>query len=207
MSIFPQPSRPMRTTFKSPVSGRCRHGIGGRAGFTLLELILVMAILTIGFGLAAPALSKFFRGRSLDSEARRLYSLIRYGQERAVSEGVPMNLTLDNAQKQLLLSSEPSYEAEDPKKVDVQMDSEVQLEVLNTNVVSQASVTGDPWNRSMTGGTRALASSLPTIRLLPDGTIAESSPQVVRLTGRDGITLYVGQNRNRLGYEIREQAE
>jgi len=180
---------------------------GAKSGFTLLELILVMAILTIGFGLAAPALSKFFRGRSLESEARRLYSMIRYGQERAVSEGLPMNLVLNSAQKQLTLAAEPSYESEDPKRLEIDMDSEMELEVLTTNTVARIADMTDSWNRSNTGRTRAPVSNLPTIRLLPDGTIAQSSPQVIRLTGRDGITLYVGQNRNRLGYEIRDQAQ
>src|SRR5207253_10956500 len=43
-----------------------------RSGFTLIELILVMTILTIAVSLTAPALANFFRGRTLDSEARRL---------------------------------------------------------------------------------------------------------------------------------------
>lgn len=175
-------------------------------GFTLLELILVMAILTIGFGVAAPALSRFFRGRSLESEARRLHALIRYAQERAVSEGMPMNLTLDGPQKHIVLAAEPGYATEDSKKVEVEMDSEMEMETLNTNTVSRSSMPADPWSRSSTGRNQNTAPSLPTIRLLPDGTIADSSPQVVRLTGRDGITLFVGQNRNRMGYEIREQA-
>lgn len=194
---------PRGLSLRTPACPAVRHS--GRA-FTLLELILVMAILTIGFGVAAPALSKFFRGRSLDSEGRRLYALIRYGQERAVSEGMPMNLTLDNAEKHLTLAAEPGYETEDSKKVEVEMDSEMQMETFNTNMVAGASISTDPWNRSTTSRNRNAASTMPTIRLLPDGTIAESSPQVIKLTGRDGITLYVGQNRNRLGYEIREQA-
>src|SRR5262249_9004612 len=39
-------------------------------GFTLIELILVMALLTVAVSVTAPALSNFFRGRALDSEAR-----------------------------------------------------------------------------------------------------------------------------------------
>ena len=56
-----------------------------------------MAILTITVSIAAPALSNFFRGRSLESEARRLLALTRQGQSRAVSEGVPMDLWVDMA--------------------------------------------------------------------------------------------------------------
>ncbi len=60
--------------------------------FTLIELILVMAMLAIVISVALPSLKGFFRGRNLDSEARRFLSLTRYGQSRAVSEGVPMVL-------------------------------------------------------------------------------------------------------------------
>src|SRR5512143_2179039 len=66
--------------------------------FTLIELILVMALLTIVISLTAPKLSRFFHGRTLDSEARRLLALTRSGQSRAVSEGLPMDLWVDAKQ-------------------------------------------------------------------------------------------------------------
>src|SRR5215813_10242713 len=59
------------------------------AAFTMIELILVMTILTIAVALTAPSLANFFRGRALESEARRLLALSRQGQNRAVSEGIP----------------------------------------------------------------------------------------------------------------------
>src|SRR3954471_10738870 len=68
------------------------------SGFTLIELILVMALLSVVLAVSAPALSGFFRGRSIDAEARRLVSLIRYGQSRAVSEGVPVVLWINTRQ-------------------------------------------------------------------------------------------------------------
>src|SRR5689334_18148384 len=55
-----------------------------KRAFTLIELILVMALLAIVMAVSAPALSNFMRGRTLDSEARRFVSLTRYGQSRAV---------------------------------------------------------------------------------------------------------------------------
>src|SRR5215831_89969 len=66
-----------------------RTAVQTQDAFTLIELILVMAILTVAVAITAPALSNFFHGRSLDSEARRLLSLTRQGQSRAVSEGLP----------------------------------------------------------------------------------------------------------------------
>src|SRR6266516_1572443 len=70
-----------------------------KAAFTLIELIVVMAMLMIVLAVAAPSLSNFFRGRTLDSEARRFVSLTRYGQSRAVSDGVPMLLWIDTRQR------------------------------------------------------------------------------------------------------------
>src|ERR1700743_3614114 len=40
--------------------------------FTLIELIMVMALLVVAVCLVAPRMSDFIRGRALDSEARRL---------------------------------------------------------------------------------------------------------------------------------------
>jgi type II secretion system protein H len=60
--------------------------------FTLIELILVMTILLVVMAVAFPSLRGFFRGRNLDSEARRILALTRYGQSRAVAEGVPVVL-------------------------------------------------------------------------------------------------------------------
>src|SRR5437773_1580616 len=80
-----------------------------RAAFTLIELILVMALLSIVLAFAAPALSSFFRGRTIDSEARRLVSLIRYGQSRAVSEGVPIILWIDARKNTYGLQHEPGF--------------------------------------------------------------------------------------------------
>ena len=69
-------------------------------GFTLIELILVMALLAIAASLAAPQMASFFRGRSLDQEARRMLSLTHYAQSRAVTEGFPMLLWIDPASGQ-----------------------------------------------------------------------------------------------------------
>src|ERR1043166_3717524 len=55
--------------------------------FTLIELIVVMTLLVAVISIALPSLGGFFRGRTLDSEARRMLALTRQGQSRAVAEG------------------------------------------------------------------------------------------------------------------------
>ena len=56
-----------------------------RRAFTLIELILVLALLVIITSIAAPGMARFIRGRALDSEARRIFSLMHAAQSRAVS--------------------------------------------------------------------------------------------------------------------------
>src|SRR3974390_1798323 len=108
---------------------RSNYPLRSAQAFTLIELILVMAILTMAVSVTAPTLSHFFRGRSLDSEARRLLALTRAGQSRAATEGVPMDLWVDTNQKTFGLEAEPSFEDKDSKAVSYPLDSSLQLGV------------------------------------------------------------------------------
>jgi type II secretion system protein H len=172
-------------------------------GFTLIELILVMTVLTIAVSLTAPALANFFRGRTLDSEARRLLALTRQGQSRAASEGIPMELWVDTTTKSFGLEAEPSYEETDPKALTFSLDTDIQLEAVN-GTIPTTSAGGDSLS-SVAGQPRQLSNhpNLPRIRFLPDGTLSDISPQALRLTGRDGSSICLAQTRNRLAYEIR----
>ena len=83
--------------------------------FTLIELILVLALLVIITSLAAPAMANFIRGRALDSEARRLVALMHAGQSRAVSEGMPMVLWVDEKQGAYGLEAETTEQDRRPE--------------------------------------------------------------------------------------------
>ena len=66
-----------------------------REGFSLLELILVMAILTSIFAITVPSLGRFFRGQSIEEETRRFLTLTRYAPNLAISSNIPMILWVD----------------------------------------------------------------------------------------------------------------
>ncbi len=176
--------------------------------FTLIELILVMSILTIAVSATAPALANFFRGRTLDSEARRLLAMTRAGQSRAVSEGIPVELWVDSQGGKFGLEAEPSYEPTDGKAVEFTLDSDMQIEAAtDVSLVTANSSTGRiaPLSAAASLSSRQVLTrhpELPRIRFLPDGTIADSSPQRIILTGRDGSSLYVVQSRNGMSYEL-----
>jgi Tfp pilus assembly protein FimT len=164
--------------------------------FTLIELILVMTVLTIAVSLTAPALANFFRGRSLDSEARKLLAVTRFGQSRAVSEGIPMELWLDATRGAYGLEAEPSYETTDPKAQEFTVDSDMQLQV---SLVNNAPTTVQ---NAASPVVTANHPNLPKIRFLPDGSIAETSPQSFAVMSRDGSAIWLAQTRNRLSYAI-----
>ena len=204
----------------SPI-GKLRISGGNDApprAFTLIELILVMAMLVVVLAVAAPALAHFFRGRSLDSEARRFLALTRYGQNRAVTDGMPYLLWIDASKRAYGLMPETSEDEqfEDEFATDTleyQLARDIHLEVelplagprwLASDPQLPTTATDSiPWKRTL-----QLVGNLPTIRFTPDAFVSETSPEYVML--REGETepasgdaaIWIGRNRNRCNYEI-----
>jgi type II secretion system protein H len=56
-------------------------------GFTLLELILVMVIIAVALGIAAPSLRSFNEGQQTTNTARKMLALMQQARSRAVNEG------------------------------------------------------------------------------------------------------------------------
>lgn len=153
--------------------------------FTLIELILVMTVLVVAVSVVAPALAGFFRGRTLDLEARRLLALVHAGQSRAISEGWPVLLWVDAPQHAYGLAAESTSRNGDPKALDFSLDDNLQLAAVNAAPVP------------------VIGRSLPAIRFLPDGSVDESSPATLRLTSADGSALWLMQSTDHTTYEIR----
>ena len=153
--------------------------------FTLIELMLILALLVIITSLAAPAMANFIRGRALDSESRRLFARMHAGQSRAVSEGMPMVLWVDQKQGTYGLEEETTGKTSDPKAEDLTVDSTLQIAVLNVGLITPTTF-----------------KNLPAIRFLPDGTVDENSPQTLQLTDSAGVSRWLIESRNRMGYEI-----
>jgi len=65
------------------------------AGFTLLELVLVMVIICTVLAAASPSLRGFFASRKTADAAARIVALAEYGRARAVAEGRMFRLNLD----------------------------------------------------------------------------------------------------------------
>jgi len=162
-------------------------------GFTLIELIVVMALLAIAASMVAPNMASFFRGRILSSEARRLLALTQLGQSRAVSEGIPVLLWIDARAGTYGLKLQSSYEENDGHAATFTAESGLTLdtEAADASVVSEL---GDE--------TLGVPDGLPVIRFMPDGFYDDSSVRkIVIHQGAEGA-LQISQTANRLGYEI-----
>jgi type II secretion system protein H len=167
-----------------------------RAGFTLIELIVVMAMLLIVVGVSFPSLKGFFRGRTLDSEARRFLSLTRYAQSRAVSEGIPMVLWVDLQQRTYGLQAQTGYLNDDRKAIEYDLDEDLEVEL------------SAPAASTLSNGQRQVpalqvnAGGLPAIRFSPDGFIEVTSPETIEFRQGEDYALWITQTPNRLHYEV-----
>jgi prepilin-type N-terminal cleavage/methylation domain-containing protein len=172
---------------------------GGR-GFTLIELIFVLVILAITAVFVSTSMSRFFRGRALNFEARRLLSLTHYGQSRAVSEGMPVILWFNPATSSYGLSLQSTYAFNDQPEGDRQAvtyttDPTVTLEIATGGVLPGISEQDDERLGAPDG--------VSYIRFNPDGFFDESSTAKIFLRQANEEGLELVQTRNRLGYEIR----
>jgi len=78
----------MFTRRANSVAGAAPRGPAGRiGGFTLLELIAVMLIITIALGIAAPSLRSFAEGQRASNTARKMMALMQQARNRAMNEG------------------------------------------------------------------------------------------------------------------------
>jgi Tfp pilus assembly protein FimT len=180
-----------------PIGSKQRRNVEAaeQRAFTLIEFILVMAMLLAVFGVAMPTLSNFFRGRNLDSEARRFISLTRYAQSRAVSESMPMVLWMDAKEGTYGLEEEQSSAELDSKSAMFEVEKELEIEVAQ--ISSRA--------RQITAMPQSGRRNTPMIRFQPDGFVSENSPENIwirEVSNRTANEIWIALKSDRSKYEI-----
>jgi len=156
-----------------------------RCAFTLIELILVLALLVIAVSIVAPRMAGFVRGRALDAEARRLLAVMHAGQSRAVSEGMTMMLWIDQQKNAYGLEQESPGRNGDTRAQAFAVDANLRIAALHTG----------------TSGTTTFK-NLPAVRFLTDGSIDEGSPGSIQIEDAAGSVLWLVEKTDRRGYEI-----
>ena len=182
-----------------------------RRAFTLIELILVMALITIVVGVSMPSLKGFFKGRDLDSEARRFLSLTRYAASRSVAEGIPIELYVDTAQKLYGLRAQAGFLENDTKRVEYKLPEDLSFEVTAAPSKKASGEDNPDDGTDLANPTDVSANGNPikTIRFYSDGFIGSKSPAAIILRQRgadesaEGDAIAIAQSPTRLNYEIR----
>ncbi|HAV61098.1 MAG TPA: type II secretion system protein GspH [Verrucomicrobiales bacterium] len=187
-------------------------GAPAKAAFTLIELILVMALLVTAIALIAPRLAGFFRGRSLDNEARRLMTLTRYAQNRAVAEGIPMIVWLDEQNGRYGLEAQPGFLENqlDERAVEYSLVEQLELKVGDpiASVVGTRQVAPYGSLPAQPVQVQGVPVNLRTILINPDGFIHELSPERIELNDGNAQSppVVLMPARNWQSYEISTNA-
>jgi type II secretion system protein H len=165
-----------------------------RSAFTLVELVLVMTIMVMIISLVMPSLKGFFRGRNLDNEALRFVALTRYGQSRAINEGVPVELWVNAKAGTYGLEALSGYTETQTKPLTYTLDSTVQITLSAPSTVM---VHSNFWSQA-----KGQSGTTTRIRFQPDGFISDVSPQNIYLRqGTDG-QIWIAEAPTHLQYDI-----
>ena len=178
---------------------------GGRHGaFTLVELILVMAIMVSVISLLTPKLSGFFGTRTAESEVGRFLSLTRLAQSRAVGQGVPMMVWVDPKTGTYGLKEEPGYNDNDPKAIDYTVADSLTMDIMR-NTPPRASANSQT-ARIVSGQVRGSVNRTAAIHFLTDGTInTATSVGAVSFQHNQDPAIWVGPSTNWLSLEVQDK--
>ena len=66
-----------------------------RAGFTLIEIAVVLVIIGLTYGLVTPAFTNFIAGTRLESAARQLAMALREARSSAIVSGEALQFAID----------------------------------------------------------------------------------------------------------------
>lgn len=92
----------------------CKRQYGKDKGFTLLELILVMVILSTVLAMAGPSLRGFFTSRKTHDTAAQILALTQYARSQAITEGIVYRLNFDTLEDTYWLTSDQEGMFEEP---------------------------------------------------------------------------------------------
>lgn len=155
-----------------------------RAAFTLVELILVLAILAVMVAVVAPALARSSRAQSLEHEALRLLAVTEHARDEAVSTGVFMAVYVDADGGKYGMEPASATSGVEKRK-DFTLPEELQFEAVDTT--------------SHKGG--------KVIVFSPAGFPEVSSIDTVVLTNKAGERRAIVRQTDGYGYELAKEEE
>ena len=144
-------------------------------GFSLIELLVVLILLSLSLALVAPSLSRFSRTAELRGAAQKISGILRNCRSEAVNKGKVYQVVLNSQSREVSVHAvEPSEEKDEKKEAPLPQRTYVLPEGIQMK--------GDPTSSSES------ASELPTIEFYPNGS-------------SNGATILL-DSQDRLGYKI-----
>ena len=150
---------------------------------TLIELILVMGLLATILAIAAPQLGRFFSGRALAEEVRRFIALTRYGREQAISESVVMELWMNPAEGTYGLRPQIDYRSKPLDPIRFTLPRGLSFDIAADDLDKDGEA---------------------VILFWPDGAIDDQSVQTINISEKDGQSVEIASDENRLSYQTVE---
>ena len=190
----------------SRLFGHWSLGLGhfAKGGFTLVELILVMALLVVFLGIIVPTVSRSLRQRNLEQEAARLLALTEYGRDEAASQGVPMDVWIDVDSKTFGVEPKPGYTGATARAKSYRLNDDMHFDPvaggLTVRPGTGAGVTTSAQQAQPTHG------GITAAEFAPDGTLSTGSVASIRLADRTNNGVSVTQTADGYGYEIVKDA-
>jgi len=115
-----------------------------KAAFTLIELILVMALLATLLAVAAPTLHSL-KGPALEQEASRLLAAAEYARTEAISQGIPMVLWIEPEAGRFGVRPKDGYTGNPAREAAWTLPEEIRFDLFaNVNAVFEPRGTPDP---------------------------------------------------------------
>lgn len=151
------------------------------AGFTLVELVLVLALLAVITAIAAPSLSGTLRQRQLADEARRFLACTQYARDEALSQGIPMVLWIASDTGRFGVQPKTGYPGDNQRSREFQLHADIRIELPNS---------------------KADVNAAPSIEFGCEGGPVPGSLPWVRLVDRFASVFVVALTPDSLGYEI-----
>jgi type II secretion system protein H len=90
-------------------------------GFSFIELMVVLVILSLSISLVTPSLSRFLRTVELKGAAKKVSGVLRYCRSEAVRKGLVYQVFFDSDLREIRVQSKepPEMKKEDVKKEEV----------------------------------------------------------------------------------------
>ncbi len=161
-----------------------------RSAFTLVELILVMAVLATILAIVAPMISRSMRDKNLDQQASRLLALTEYSRDEAASQGVPVVVWVDPDTRHFGADVKTGYNADAMRAKEYTLPADLGFDPPQGGVASKAGGHG-----------------FDVAEFAPDGTLDPSSATALRIVNvarKTGVN--VNQTADAYGYEIVKEA-